>query len=400
MNIDIAILLSSFELNKPFFSFLMEIFKVIAITPGRHCFRQLARYSGYEAHTFCRNFRKSFDFQQLNFLVIEQATRPGERIAVIDATFLTKAGRKTYGLAKFWSGCDSKVKTGLELSVLSVVDTFKNQAFTLSVAQTPAHTPNDESRLDGYILQIQNSADALRKLHILTLAADGYYAKSKFVAAIEGLQLELISKLRRDARLKYLFSGPKTGKKGRPKLFDGVFNPLETSKLEPVAFDKNEFGEFEAFTGVLWASALKKKIRLVLIRPKNQPEKYCLLFSTRPETNALDVVRQYRKRFQIEFIFRDAKQNLGLGDCQSLRKDAQSFHHQSALATLNLLKAENLSPDQPNQTFSIQNAQRRYQNQFMLQTILAQVGLKPEVALNPTQILNILNIGLIHKQAA
>jgi hypothetical protein len=42
-----------------------------------------------------------------------------------------------------------------------------------------------------------------------------------------------------------------------------------------------------------------------------------LLFSTALDWCAQTLVRYYQARFQIEFLFRDAKQFLGLDDCQA-----------------------------------------------------------------------------------
>ena len=54
------------------------------------------------------------------------------------------------------------------------------------------------------------------------LAVDGYFAKKDFVLPIlKETKLEIISKLRTDADLRYLYEGPQTGRKGRPKEFEG-----------------------------------------------------------------------------------------------------------------------------------------------------------------------------------
>jgi hypothetical protein len=48
----------------------------------------------------------------------------------------------------------------------------------------------------------------------------------------------------------------------------------------------------------------------------------------------------YKSRFQIEFIFRDAKQFTGLCDCQSRQQKALDFHFNTSLAALNIAKLE------------------------------------------------------------
>ena len=52
---------------------------------------------------------------------------------------------------------------------------------------------------------------------------DGAYAKKKFTDGIaEQTDLHLISKLRKDADLRYIYTGPpRKGGKGRQKIYDG-----------------------------------------------------------------------------------------------------------------------------------------------------------------------------------
>ena len=57
------------------------------------------------------------------------------RILVLDASFVPKSGKKTYGLDHFWNGCQSRREKGLEILGVALVDVDKNTGFTLSVAQ-------------------------------------------------------------------------------------------------------------------------------------------------------------------------------------------------------------------------------------------------------------------------
>ena len=64
------------------------------------------------------------------------------------------------------------------------------------------------------------------------------------------------------------------------------------------------------YTTVLWHVSLKRKIRLALLLDTRNPNKpgYVLLFSTNVDLDAKQILDYYKARFQIEFIFRDAKQ--------------------------------------------------------------------------------------------
>ncbi len=57
------------------------------------------------------------------------------------------------------------------------------------------------------------------------------------------------------------------------------------------------------------------------------------------EVGGLKAYQYYRLRYQIEFLFRDAKGHLGLEDSPSRQENAIDFHCSMALITLNTAKA-------------------------------------------------------------
>ena len=71
---------------------------------------------------------------------------------------------------------------------------------------------DDDSRVDAYLAHLNRVIPKhdLASLHYL--AADGYFSKVKFVDGIVALKLDLISKLRRDANARYLYTGPYAGR--------------------------------------------------------------------------------------------------------------------------------------------------------------------------------------------
>ncbi len=56
------------------------------------------------------------------------------------------------------------------------------------------------------------------------------------------------------------------------------------------------------------------------------------------------LLNYYRLRTQIEFLFRDAKQHIGLQHCQSRQKSAMYFHYNTALTALNTAKVTGWLP--------------------------------------------------------
>ncbi len=90
----------------------------------------------------------------------------------------------------------------------------------------------------------------------------------------------------------------------------------------------------------MWHVSLKREIRVVSLIARRVPHRVrtCMLFSTDVEQDPQQLVQFYRLRFQIEFLFRDAKQVTGLEDCQARDLAKLKFHFNACLTALNLAK--------------------------------------------------------------
>jgi IS4 transposase len=114
-----------------------------------------------------------------------------------------------------------------------------------------------------------------------------------------------------------------------------------------------------------------------LIRSNRRGISYTQLFSTDTGLCALDIYRYYRARFQIEFLFRDAKQFTSLSDCQARCKEALHFHFNAAMTALNLIKLEDRqhAPDSDRHVISIASWKIRKFNEHLLQRFSDLLGL-------------------------
>ena len=74
--------------------------------------------------------------------------------------------------------------------------------------------------VDFYISVIKRYRKELLKLSTL-IVADAYFSTSTFVNGIKKEGFSLISRFRDNACLFYVYAGPRTGKRGRPKTKDG-----------------------------------------------------------------------------------------------------------------------------------------------------------------------------------
>lgn len=305
---------------------------------GKVNYTNLSRYSPLNERTYRRHFNQGLPLESLNQALIAQAS-PAEhsRVLAVDCTFLGKSGHHTHGLDWFYNGKTQRAEKGLEISVLSVVDLEQNTGYTLSAQQTEPGLSQQEtskSRIDFYLGHLAYVLSYL-PAGILYLVADGFYSKYKWVEGVVQLGLHAIGKLRSDANLKYLYTGTQKPR-GRKRLY-GDKVALETpSNLE---FVEKRDDKTEVYTAVVWSVSLKRCIRILYLCQEVKGKfSYAVLFSTDTNIAPLEIERIYRARFQIEFVFRDARQFTGLQDCQARSAQAIDSHVNASLTALNLAK--------------------------------------------------------------
>jgi Transposase DDE domain len=78
------------------------------------------------------------------------------------------------------------------------------------------------------------------------------------------------------------------------------------------------------------------------------------------EQSDQQILTYYQLRFQIEFIFRDAKQFTGLTHCQAQSDEKLDFHFNLSLAALNVVNVQKILDSN---ALSINNLARRSYNE-------------------------------------
>jgi len=372
------------DFKKPLKKFLSDIVITILSANGKMNFRNLGRYSNYHEKTISRNFKTSeVKFPNLNEDVVKNVSIE-ESIMAVDCSFIKKSGKNTYGLGKFWDGKNSKSETGLEISALALIDVKDNTAYALDVKQTPP--TSEKSRVDFYGKQVTDNKDIFFETrHVV---GDGYYAKVKFVNAVIASGRDFVGKLRKDADLKYYYYGPRTGKRGKPKTYAGK---VDLSKPEFDYVCDLEDG-YKLYTKTVYSIRMKRKIKLAY---KTNGKSNHLYFSTDIELLPEKINLYYEKRYQIEFLFRDAKHHLGLEDCMSTDENALAFHFNICMTTLNFAKVDDKMNRTERNPFSIINYKRRLHNEKLLKLFIGKFDLDPNFAINQNEYLELLNFGTI-----
>ena len=72
------------------------------------------------------------------------------------------------------------------------------------------------------------------------------------------------------------------------------------------------------------------------LEPGKKTQERKVFFSTETSMSAKDIMDIYRSRFQIEYLYRDAKQFTGLTHCQSRKRESLDFAFNMSLSSINV----------------------------------------------------------------
>jgi hypothetical protein len=178
----------------------------------------------------------------------------------------------------------------------------------------------------------------------------------------------------------FLSTGPHPKRRGARRKYAGKVNCQDLSRFEALAPREDE-PHLHLYTAVVWHKTLKRRLRLVVLLNRKDPAKprFIVLGSTDPELHGHKLIALYAARFQIEFLFRDSKPFTGLLDCQARAAAALDFHFNASLATLNLVRAEDLGKQQGQEphVFSMASWKQGQFNERLLDLCMENLALDP-----------------------
>ena len=329
------------------------------------------------------------------------------RIAIaIDPSYIPKSGKHTPGTGYFWSGCESAAKWGLEILGIALVDADDRDAVHLRAVQTVdivskgrppkylAGMDNPNSLLAWYLKVIASQKDALLEV-CKTIVADAYFSKKPFVDGLIDLGFNIISRFRSDVRLRYLYDGPKTGKRGRPKVYG---DRVDIRNLDMNVFVSEDITSDDKvvtlYSSVVWSVGLKRKVKVVIVdclEPGKKTQERKVFFSTDTSMSAKDIMDIYRSRFQIEYLYRDAKQFTGLTHCQSRKRESLDFAFNMSLSSINVARFFSRSCGMH---LSVSNVKTLIHNADMIQRFIRMSGKRPHRLLNTNDFKELLFYGV------
>lgn len=371
--------------------FFIEIFELIYSIQGRFNFQNLTRYSNLNESTFRRNFQKFFDWLDFNYqlMLLGGVNLQGEIIAAFDCSYIPKAGSKTFGIDRFWSGCMNRAVKGLELSLVCLIDVKAKRAWALDAAQTPSSLSKKENdstktRIDFYLEQLSKCMDKL--LNVNYFVADGFYAKTKVFQFVIKQNKHLITKLRINANLRYLYKGKRKKGRGRPREYAEKVNFNDIRKW---TYEGDLEDHMEVYSVIVNSPRFSMNLKVVMLY-NTKTHKHILITSTDLKLDAFKIIAYYSLRFKIEFLFRDAKQFTGLTHCQARSKEKINFHFNLSLAAINMAYFQ---MDKNPTIMSMNTFKRLAYNTRFVEHLFKQLRLKAKVDINSPDVQNAIQLG-------
>ena len=218
------------------------------------------------------------------------------------------------------------------------------------------------------------------------IAADAFFSRAPFVEPLTANGFNLVTRLQKNIFLRYLYKGPKRIGRGRPKQFEGKVDPTQLRKDQFKVFDQAKDGSWIAYHAVVNIRAWKRSASLVIVHDldkKGTIKSYRIFACTDIEMSGLEVKFNYEARYQIEFLFRDAKQELGLEHAQARSKEKLHFHVNTSLTCGSLAKAAYYLtiPIELRKAFSIADIKTLYTNEFFFNRIISWFPIDPKLKL-------------------
>lgn len=387
------------KLSKRQSKFIVEILLLFLSLRGRHNYLQMSREGHRNEKSFRYQYEKDFDWLTFNISLVKDYCSD-EVILGFDPSFIRKSGKSSPGLGYFYSGCQSSYKRGLELGSFAALDVEQHLAYHLVADQSPSAKRDriNESKtlIEHYAQRVVERSKDLKKISNV-IVFDAYFTKRKFVeAVIDKAGFEMIGRMRDDANLKYLYKGKKKKKRGRPQLYAGKVVNKKIDKRRIKLVRKTE--DYNLYSGVVYSVGLKRQLRVAFVEHKVKNKVITkIYYSSNIERDPMKLFNYYRMRFQMEYLFRDAKQHMGLEHCQARSKNKLGFHFNASLTAVSLAKViTRYNEEKSTRTsISISDIKTECQNRNLINRILSIYRINRKLIENSKDYNMLLNFGKI-----
>jgi putative transposase len=416
---------------------------MLAMT-GRVTMRGIARWTGGGGsyRTVQRWFATVLPWAMLFWLFFRTHLFNPDDVYLLagDETVVTKAGKHTPGLDRFFASLYGANIPGLAFFTLSLISTNERRSFPIAVEQvirtdeeraaakakakakattnSPApkrpvgrpkgstNTPTSPT-MSPELTRIQTLIRAFQEriggvLPLTYLVLDGHVGNAATLRMAQECGLQLISKLRSDSALYLPYTGPYAGR-GPRRIYGDKLNPraMPASALCSTRVD----GDIETRIYQVQArhktyGSLLNVVCIVKTNRKTQAHAHVLLVSS-DLTLAADTLIDYDGlRFQLEFNFRDAKQYWGLEDFMTTHPTRVTNAANLSLFMVNVVERllRDMRHNQPD--MSVLDLKAQYRGAKYVEATIQMLPEKPEPSLFERIVARLTGIGRIHAAPA
>ena len=279
-----------------------------------------------------------------------------------DECVVSKSGKQTHGLDRFFSSLSGKPIPSVSFFSLSLVGTQERRSYPIMVEQVirteaekaaakakkrakktkskakkgkpgrPKGSKNKDKTQVELTPELERiKAMVLKQLTLINeeisvnyLVLDGHFGNNNALHMTRQCGLHLISKLRHDAALYFRYDG-RQSKYGPDRIYG---DKIDYTTI-PAQYLMESVVEDEVRTDTYQASMLHKDfaqplnvVIMVKTNLKTGRRGHVVLFSSDLDLTYEQIIDYYSLRFQIEFNFRDAKQYWGLEDFMNVSETA------------------------------------------------------------------------------
>jgi len=419
------------------------VLALLALT-GRVTMRGIARWTGAGGsyRTVQRFFATALPWASLFWLFFQaHLLRRGDVYLLGgDETVVTKSGKQTHGLDRFFASLYGKPVPGLAFFALSLISIQQRRSFPIQIeqvvrtaeekaatrakrgasaspgsarkrppgrpkgstttAKTDVALPPELTRVQTMVRQVLARIGTLFPVTYLVL--DGHFGNNNALQMTRRCHLHLISKRRADSAVYLPYVGPYAGR-GPRRLYG--------DKLDVQALPAHALRQTTDADGIvtrLYQLEARHKtfaqplnvVVLVKTNQHTQRQAHVLLFSSDLALPFAQLIDYYGLRFQLEFNFRDAKQYWGLEDFMQTTPTAVTNAANLAFCMVNF--AERLLQDvrQHQPDWSVLDLKAYYRGSTYVEETIKLLPTRPEPILLARIRAKIVGLGRIHPAPA
>jgi len=354
---------------------LSRVSEAMLSMTGRVTMRGIARWAGKGGRyrTVQRFFTTSISWATLQWVLIRHHLLEPDDVILMggDDVVVTKSGKHTYGLDRFFSSLYGKVVPGLDFLSVSLISVKRRTSYPVMMEPLEKQHPNTpqevspktspgkrgrpkgsknqhrrDVELSPYLRFVQETITRVLQLisahlQVMYFVFDGAFGHNDALQMVRQLGLHLISKLRYDAALSFPYDGPYAGRGKRKKYGKKLdYRRIPEAYLKASSVEKDI--ETKIYQLNLWHKKFADLLNIVVMvktNLKTQAVAHVVLFSSDLDLSYEQLIDYYRLRFQLEFNFRDAKQYWGLEDFMTVKQTPVYNSANLAMFMVNLSQA-------------------------------------------------------------